>query len=413
MKRISEVINLRKYLPLYLTIIVLVSIPLTVWGVNKIRELRSKAAGSAILYLTPATQNINQNNSFTVQVRENSGSEPVNAVQANLSYDPTKLDYLSTDFTGSAFEVAAESVGGNGTIRIARGVTGGQPAVTGDKLIATITFKARTIPGTTTVNFAAGSIIARSTDNTDILGTTNPGTYTIINPPPSVSVTNPSNNALILGTVNVTANASDDLAVTNVEFLVDGVVKGSDATSPYSYSLNTLTLSNSTHTISAKAYDSTTSTTASITVTIDNAPPTVSITSPTTGTTVSGIVNIAATATDNHSINKVEFYVDNTLLATDATSPYSYSWDSTTIIDGTHSLKAKAFDSAGNNTTATISITVSNKKLGDINGDNKVDLLDLSTLLTLWNTNDPSADLNKDGIVNVLDLSTLLSKWGT
>lgn len=48
----------------------------------------------------------------------------------------------------------------------------------------------------------------------------------------------------------------------------------------------------------------------------------------------------------------------------------------------------------------------------DITNDGKVDVFDLSTLLSKWNTADTISDLNKDGIVNVFDLSTLLAKWG-
>lgn len=49
--------------------------------------------------------------------------------------------------------------------------------------------------------------------------------------------------------------------------------------------------------------------------------------------------------------------------------------------------------------------------VGDINGDTKVDVFDLSILLSRWNTSDIAADVNKDGTVNVFDLSILLSNW--
>jgi len=52
-------------------------------------------------------------------------------------------------------------------------------------------------------------------------------------------------------------------------------------------------------------------------------------------------------------------------------------------------------------------------KTGDLNGDNQVNILDLSILLSSWNTTNSAADLNKDGLVNILDLSLLLSKWGS
>lgn len=63
---------------------------------------------------------------------------------------------------------------------------------------------------------------------------------------------------------------------------------------------------------------------------IDTEKPTVSITQPANNATVSGIVEIKATATDNEAVTKVEFYVDGSLKGTDETatdSEYSYSWD--------------------------------------------------------------------------------------
>jgi alpha-L-arabinofuranosidase len=53
------------------------------------------------------------------------------------------------------------------------------------------------------------------------------------------------------------------------------------------------------------------------------------------------------------------------------------------------------------------------QKPGDANADNKVDIQDLSILLSHWNKNDaPTADFNQDGIINITDLSILLSNWG-
>jgi hypothetical protein len=52
-------------------------------------------------------------------------------------------------------------------------------------------------------------------------------------------------------------------------------------------------------------------------------------------------------------------------------------------------------------------------KIGDFNGDNAVNVLDLSVLFSAWGKPSATADLNKDGVVNILDLSLLLSHWGT
>jgi hypothetical protein len=78
-----------------------------------------------------------------------------------------------------------------------------------------------------------------------------------------------------------------------------------------------------------------------------NTPPTVSLSSPIAGTTFTApaIVNVAATAADvDNGVAQVEFYANNTLLATDTSSPYSYPWTATT---GTYSLMAVARDAAG------------------------------------------------------------------
>jgi hypothetical protein len=50
--------------------------------------------------------------------------------------------------------------------------------------------------------------------------------------------------------------------------------------------------------------------------------------------------------------------------------------------------------------------------VGDINGDGTVGILDLSMMLSAWNTSNAAADLTGDGKVNVFDLSLLLSHWG-
>ena len=103
----------------------------------------------------------------------------------------------------------------------------------------------------------------------------------------------------------------------------------------------------------------------SITVTVgnnDTTPPEVSITSPADGATVSGTVNITATASDTGAgVQKVRFWVDNLYLSFDASSPYSKTWDTTTFLDGVHTIKAEAVDNAGNvSLLAMIAVTVDN-----------------------------------------------------
>lgn len=92
----------------------------------------------------------------------------------------------------------------------------------------------------------------------------------------------------------------------------------------------------------------------------DTTAPTVSLDTPTTGT-VSGMVNMAATASDAVGVTKVEFYQGATKLGEDLSSPYAYGWDTTSVANGNYSLTAKAFDAAGNiSTSSAVSVTVSN-----------------------------------------------------
>lgn len=48
----------------------------------------------------------------------------------------------------------------------------------------------------------------------------------------------------------------------------------------------------------------------------------------------------------------------------------------------------------------------------DLNGDNKVNIKDLSLIAKTWGTNNPTGDVNEDGIVDILDLSLLAKDWG-
>ena len=75
----------------------------------------------------------------------------------------------------------------------------------------------------------------------------------------------------------------------------------------------------------------------------------------------SGTITLSATATDNVGVTKVEFYIDGALVGTDTTSPYSVTYNSTSLANGTHSLVAKAYDAAGNvGSSSAVSFSVSN-----------------------------------------------------
>src|SRR5262249_18613675 len=84
---------------------------------------------------------------------------------------------------------------------------------------------------------------------------------------------------------------------------------------------------------------------ASAVVTADTTAPTVSLTSPTAGATVSGTITVSANASDNVGVVGVQFKLDGANLgAEDTASPYSVTWNTTTVTNGSHTLTAVARD---------------------------------------------------------------------
>lgn len=188
---------------------------------------------------------------------------------------------------------------------------------------------------------------------------------------PSVSVTAPAAGATVSGTsAPVTASASDNVGVVGVQFKLDGNPLGAEDTSaPYAITWDTTTTSSAAHVLTAFARDAAgnTTTSSSVSVTVNNTPPdttapTVSVTAPTGGATITGSTTITASASDNVGVLGVQFKLDGNILgAEDTAAPYSLVWDSATSTDGAHVITAVARDAATNTTTSGgVSITTNN-----------------------------------------------------
>jgi hypothetical protein len=92
----------------------------------------------------------------------------------------------------------------------------------------------------------------------------------------------------------------------------------------------------------------------------ESQPPTVTLTAPADGATLTGVTTVQADATDNIGVTKVEFYVDNVLRAIDPAAPYRWDFDTSTVANGAHTLTAQAYDAAGNIGQASITVTTQN-----------------------------------------------------
>ena len=232
---------------------------------------------------------------------------------------------------------------------------------------------------------------------------------------PNASITEPASGATVSDTITITADATDNVGVTKVEFYVDTSTKiGEDSTSPYSISWNTNTVSNGSRSLLAKAYDAANNvgTSEDVSVTVNNGggplPPSVDLKANNSNGPITITYNTSATISWT-STNATSCSVSPT------------GWTGVSGSKSTGRLTAKktyTLNCSGEGGSASDLVTVNVtakpavRKLGDLNLDGKINIRDLSILLSKWSTTNAIADLDKSGRVNIRDLSTLLSRWG-
>ena len=199
------------------------------------------------------------------------------------------------------------------------------------------------------------------------------------NKAPTVSFTSPAASQTVSGTLAYSANATDDSGVTKVDFSVDSTVLGTKTAAPWTGSLDTTKLANGAHVLKAVASDAQGLTaTSQVSINVQNvvANPVASTPAPTAGAlgiwfkapangaTVSGTLNpgLNCYIKGTGSIARVDFFVDSTKVGTDsnAADGMQCQVDTTRFANGSHQLKAVAFDAAGASSTDIILISIQN-----------------------------------------------------
>lgn len=188
--------------------------------------------------------------------------------------------------------------------------------------------------------------------------------------PPTVSITAPKDGSTYTSaqTVSIVASASDSGGIDRVEFYDGSILKKTDSSSPYDYSWDISSSDNGNHSWTAKAYDaagnSKTSSSVGLTVNIststaDTVSPTVALTSPVDGSTVipGSMIPLAATASDNVGVTRVDFLVNGSVKCSDTSLEYTCNWKVPKANTKSYSFQAKAYDAAGNVATSS-TITV-------------------------------------------------------
>ncbi len=93
----------------------------------------------------------------------------------------------------------------------------------------------------------------------------------------------------------------------------------------------------------------------------DTQPPSASILTPTNGSTIAGLVAVDLSVNDNVAVSRVDLFLDGRLLASDASEPYAFSWDSAEHADGAATLTAYVYDTSGNQgVSSAVTVTVDN-----------------------------------------------------
>lgn len=110
---------------------------------------------------------------------------------------------------------------------------------------------------------------------------------------------------------------------------------------------------------------------------LDTEAPHVTIINPLEGATLSGLIPVDIDATDNIGVTRAELWINNTNVAIDTSQPFSFSWDSTGVVNGATSLEVRVFDAAGNIATSSIAVNVSNPTTSTPNVDTQAPVVQI------------------------------------
>ncbi len=103
-----------------------------------------------------------------------------------------------------------------------------------------------------------------------------------------------------------------------------------------------------------------TTTPMSATITSNDAPPTVAITNLTAGQTVYGLLGVEVTASDDVAVARVDLYGDAYLSQTLTAPPFSFTLDTALFTNGSHTVRAIAYDSIGLSAEADVAVVMDN-----------------------------------------------------
>ena len=176
---------------------------------------------------------------------------------------------------------------------------------------------------------------------------------------PSGLIMYPYAGQILSGQQTISIFAEDNTSIDSVDFFINNALVYTDFVEPYEYDWNTeFEFEDANHIIGSIVTDMAGNQfeIPSISVFVnnipnDNVPPTISISNPVSGQTVSGTINFTVNVDDNVGIAQVEFFIDGYSFGVVTEEPYSYLWDTSSNIGAhgnEHALSAIVMDTAGN-----------------------------------------------------------------
>lgn len=290
-------------------------------------------AATAGFYFTSGATSYRVGDTFTVTVRENSGADCANVVQADFTYPANLLSYVGSGGTGSNFESTAPSAGGgNGSVSIVqytakRGCGGGTVSgFSGDQIVGTATFRV-IAAGSATLAFKTTTTAVSSADNrTNVAPGRSPIAFSLVNPPTPTPAPTPAPNPQ----PNPQPNPGPGPAPTPRPNPGPTPPRTNPAPKP----VTSITPSNSDTGIPTSNNDVT------------------EVTTP---------IDVTPLPIQPDGINKIEYYLDNKLKATVKTPPYTYRLDTTKLLNGKYTLTKKTYYSNGQTKSDSQTIIVKNK----------------------------------------------------
>ena len=215
-----------------------------------------------------------------------------------------------------------------------------------------------------------------------------------VNTPPNVTITDPAQNITVqegYNNLNLTVNANDtDGSIAKVDLFINGVFLRSITTAPYTFGANSelLNLDIGENIIKAVATDNDGDFTNKFRIiTVEENPnqaPLVSFTNPSQNLTLEfgyEALEVSVNATDNDGeISKVELYVDDLLINTQRSAPYTFGRNNNQLLGlavGNHTFKAIATDNQNLTAETTFILTVKSKpNLSFININDELTLIE-------------------------------------